>query len=81
MPLNDETLDRLLKVFSGIYSECQVYRVLAERVSGWKELFDRLIADHEHQKQVAETFSTLRERLKGQKQIEEILRYLDRTSH
>jgi hypothetical protein len=78
MPLSDDALDKLLKVFSEIYSQRQVYRVLAERVPGWKDLFDSLIADPEHQKQVAETFSIVRKRLKDRKQIEEILQRLDK---
>lgn len=78
MPLSDDVLDKLLNVFSEIYSERQVYRVLAEGVPGWKELFDGLVSDPAHQRQVAETFSILSKRLKDQKRIEEILQQINR---
>lgn len=76
MPLSDDVLDKLLKVFSEIYSERQVYRALAEKVPGWKALFDGLVSDPVHRQQVAETFSTLSKRLKDQKRIEEILQQI-----
>jgi hypothetical protein len=74
MPLDDETLKKLLRAFEIVYAERGAYRAMAQKSSGWEKEFEMLMADEEYRNGVSETIIGLGKALNLHRQTEEFVR-------
>jgi hypothetical protein len=79
MPIDDETLTKLLRVFERIYAERAVYQSIVQGIPGWKEEFDKWMTDPEYLQMAHDIFSTLRKQLDAGQPVEKTLRDLNKS--
>jgi uncharacterized protein YciU (UPF0263 family) len=77
MPIDDETVAKLLRAFELVFAERGAYRALAQKSSDWKEEFEILMADPEYRNGVSETIAGLGKSLASRQRLEEILRSMN----